>query len=352
MKNSFIWKNWWSSWEVERNNVKTFLETKLNELEIILGMKYDIEIYIPFFYKKQLIKKDKSQISIISNLGFSFDEYLLNVTNENNKPFLSEIYLNILLLLNNLNSNKSRHDWNEITITNFNSELTLLDNFLERKINWYNFNIENNNPKYKKKYLYTFNNKLPSEIKEQLILNEIFLIGEQHCISEQETFLCNFLDDLYELNYRTICLELPAKFQKYIDSYLEAENEMLSENIYMMRNLVYFVKEFNKHNRHIKIYCIDYDTSLINKNEDFIKRENILTENFKEVLTNSDNKIIGIFGNFHVQKNKTFYLYRNDNIIPLAQMLTEKYTVFSINTFGLKGGRETGSIFLPDTISF
>ena len=340
-KNSIIWKKWWSSWEIERNNIKIFLETKLKDLENLIETKYDIEIYIPFFYKKQLIKKDKAQISIISNLGFSFDEYLLNVANENNKTFLSEIYLNILLLINNLDSKKYGHDWKEFSITKFNSELTLLDTFLAKKINWYNFNIENNNPKYeenyKKNYLYTFKNTLPSEIKEQLIHNEIFIIGEQHCISEQETFLCNFLNDLYDLNYRTICLEIPSKFQKFIDSYLEAENEILSENIYMMRNLISFVKEFNKHNKQINIYCIDYDTSLITKNDDFIKRENILTKNFKEVFTNTDNKIIGIFGNFHAQKNKVFYLYRNDNIIPLAQNLAKKHSVFSINTFGLKG---------------
>lgn len=351
------WKNWWNSWENNINDLKTYYHNLICSLKI---EKYDYELIIPLYLKNTFIKKENNKTYLISNFGISFEENIQNIQTE--KHFLrddeSKILFNMLSTLEIVKNKQNFfkiNKWYEINQILPNKKAKKIDFYLNNKIDNYNFNFDNyfgstKVTKIKSKYICKYSNLLPQKFKDEIKKSQIILFGEQHYAASHETFLCNNLNEFYLLGIRTICIEIPSIYQTSIDLFLTNKEKSLNKNIYMLRDFIYKIKKFNEsfsEGERLKVYCVDFDTKFLSTKESWKIREQVISKNIINIISNNNKKMFCIFGSFHVQKNKIFYLFRNDNIKTLGQILSEKYNVFSINTFALKGEENTGTLSFP-----
>jgi hypothetical protein len=287
-----------------------------------------------------LIKKN-----FVSNFGYTFEENIMMIQKGDSvlEDNISRLVFNILCETKQLNEISVSNNWKILPKLSNQTELIKLDNLLKTKFERYNLVINNVNSDV----ALPINNE--NILSEEDFINtlsdvEILLFGEQHFISAQEQFLIKIYEKLLRIGFKTIRLEIPEKNQKNLDLFLEGKIEDLDKDICMMRDFIFKVRDIKKLSPEIKIYCVDVDTSTLRTKEDFLKREVKLSNHIDSVKHISNGKILGVFGNYHVQKTKKFYLFRNDESYTFTQILSQKYKCLSVNTFGFSGEEKLGPI--------
>lgn len=362
IKNDKRWKQWWDSWKSNINELESFYRNLL--CSIVIRENNNIEIIIPLYIRDSFVKRQGFKTRIISNFGICFEENLINIGNKNNflKDDLSKIIFNSILTFEKIKqiSFFIKNEWKKINQTMSIKKTIEIDSYISNHDNEYNFNINNylnsqRPSKIKTSQLIKYSGVLPEYFITKINQSKIILFGEQHCVSQHEIFLCANLEKFYNLNIKDVCIEIPSIYQPYIDLFLSDNETSLNKNIYMLRDFIYKIKKFNQNlseNEKIKIHCVDCNTNLLTSKEMWQKRDQIIANNIFSIARKIDSKIIGIFGSFHIQKNKVFYIFRNDNIKTLGQIVNEKYTTFTINTFALKGEEKIGELSSPIKLIF
>lgn len=336
------WREWWKCWKTNLTQIINFYNDLINKVLHTFNFELNFEIVIPLFLNKTLYKKTKINNLLISNFGFAFEENII-MNQKGDSLFednISKQIFNISTTFYELNDClEFSEDWKLIQKLDYKT-LLKIDETLKKHNSDYNFIKNNIYLRSLKECKFPVESSL-TEFEADLKNSDILLVGEQHFIFEQEDFLIKNFEKLYSLGFHTICLEVPKKFQSELNDFLNGIKDDLNENICMMRDFLFALKK-NKNLELIKIYCVDSDTDLMKTQEDFLKREIEIFRNIKDIK--NDNKIIGIFGNYHVQKNKKFYLFRDDNSKALAELLSQEFSCISINIFGLSGEEKIGPV--------
>jgi len=353
IKNDKRWEQWWDSWKSNVNELEIFYS---NLLCSIVKEENNLEIIIPLYIMDSFVRKQGGKTYIISNFGVCFEENIINIGNKNNflKDDTSKIMFNSISILEKIKQNSLfyKKEWKKINQDLSVKKAIKIDSYIFKHDNKYNFNINNyvNSPrptKIKAKQLIKYSGALPEYLMTEINQSKIVLFGEQHCIFQHEAFLCAHLEKFYYLNIKDVCIEIPSIHQSKIDLFLSDNETVLNRDIYMLRDFIYRIKKINQNlskAEKIKIHCVDCNTNLLTTKEMWQKREQIIANNIFTIAKQIDSKILGIFGSFHVQKSKVFYLYRSDNIKTLGQIINGKYKTFTINTFALKGEEKIGKL--------
>ena len=169
------------------------------------------------------------------------------------------------------------------------------------------------------------------------------MFGEIHFANEIEYFFADRLPILVKCGVRTFLFEIPNAFQKLINQFLEQDKAELDLKIQTMRFLIAKIKEFNKTSENkIKILCCDINFD--NPTQTSRDREEILLSRLQSVIDSSNDKIIAVLGNYHIQKKALYKLTKNDKYPPLGTRLNKKGIV-SINFIGANGYVQVGPIF-------
>jgi len=167
------------------------------------------------------------------------------------------------------------------------------------------------------------NSNLISRIKQ----SRVILFGELHGTKEIPKILLKLFRRLSKEYPFNLCLEIPSKYQRYINRFFDTGNEKYllmidffndknqmdgrnSLEYYNLIKILYVLKD------KINIYCIDVN-KLKNQND----REKLMANNIMKIL-NSNKKTFVILGNIHASKNKISF--NSLEIIPTGYILHNK----------------------------
>src|SRR3989344_7858827 len=145
------------------------------------------------------------------------------------------------------------------------------------------------------------------DIKEKIKNKKLVVFGEIHGTKEIPEMLSQFFSELAKEEDFDICLEIPTEFQNNIKGFFNICEKNI-KNSDGRNSLEYFrliqnLKKLNeKHNRNIKIFCIDMGLNILLDNKKNLQniREEIIAKNILKSLSNK--KTFAILGNVHASK--------------------------------------------------
>jgi len=175
---------------------------------------------------------------------------------------------------------------------------------------------------------------------------KVILFGETHGTKEIPELIFSFFSEYISYADFNVGLELSSTFQEKIDEFFSSGNEEILNELFYEEfendgrktieylNFIKNIRELNiKHNKKIKIICVDVEEDFESK--DFQnKREEVIAE---KIITNTKKMFFVILGNIHASKKDI--TFPGITIIPAGKYISQKLKnqVLNINLIPKSG---------------